>query len=310
MSELIPAAGRPPLAYSLPAFSHDGYRSAPLWLERLRSLGFEWVTFHPTFAVHHESPLRIEHGPDLAEPLQWARSLGFHVRLEPHLDWATTLNGGPYQWRRRMYLDPMRDYFDRVLQPLAALGPDELTLGSELDVSAYEFAAAWAEAAERLSPSGVSLGHKLNHDWRTARASIRRELNLERAGRGLSPRWLLGFGRPLHAYLASLDYVAISFYPPGDWELAPQFTIGEFGLGSTRLDHPWLCDAQSFHAPGAREIRRGYYLRFLNWIASRTGRAACFWTAGHFDILGIMHPDWRDEVLIEAVREYNAAVSA
>jgi hypothetical protein len=205
-----------------------------------------------------------------------------------------------------MYVDPMRDYFDIVLSPLAALQPDELTLGSELDVSAYEFADEWTEVAERLSGLGIALGHKLNHDWRSARRQIREELNIERTGRGLRPKLPAGFGWKLRQYLSHVDYVAVSFYPSGRWELDGDYTIGEFGLGSTNITKPWHFDASTFRSADDFALRRDWYVRFLGWLGMRTGRAACFWTAGHFDVLGVMHPQWRDDAIVEAVCAYNA----
>ena len=303
----IAAAGRPPLAYSLPGFGSGAFQPAAEWLACLRDLHFRWVTFHPTFPVHDGIPVHIEPGPSLDEAVVLARQLGFLIRIEPHLDWANTLTGGTYEWRRRMYVDPMREYFDVVLAPLAALGPDELTLGSELDVSAYEFADQWAEVAERLSHSGIALGHKLNHDWHTARPQIRRELNVERTGRGLRPKLPAGFGWKLRRYLSQLDYVAISFYPSGRWELDPRYTIGEFGLGSTDITRPWRFDATTFQSPEDFALRRDWYVRFLEWLRMRTGRAASFWTAGHFDVLGVMHRQWRDDGVVDAVLAYNQA---
>ena len=51
LTELMLAAGRPPLAYSLPAFHPDAWAQAPHWLELLRQYGFRWVTLHPTYIV-------------------------------------------------------------------------------------------------------------------------------------------------------------------------------------------------------------------------------------------------------------------
>ena len=84
-----------------------------------------------------------------------------------------------------MYIDPTKAYFDQILAPLAALNPDELTLGSELDVSVYEFRDQWTEVSRRLGG-----GHKLNHDaLGSARGGIKDEINTERAKRGLGRRW-------------------------------------------------------------------------------------------------------------------------
>lgn len=298
----------PPLAYSLPAFYPDAYQDVPRKLEYLCELGFQWVTLHPTYAVHDDvSPQIDPSGPDVAIAVAAARSFGLQVRLEPHLDWFTTLNGGEYDWRRRMYIRPDHAYLEEILSPLAALGPDELTIGSELDVSAYEFADLWDDVAERMKLEGFAVGHKLNHDFRSSRRVIRRELNFEREARGLAPRLPVGFGLRLSQYLRRLDYVAISFYPPREWRLDPRYVIGEFGLGSTDLSQPWYFDADTFRTPEGLAIRRSWYLRFLEWLQTRSGRAACFWTAGHFDVLGVMHPEWRDDAVVDAVREYNQA---
>jgi hypothetical protein len=282
----LTAAGRPPLSYSLPAFTRDGFRSAPEWLQSLRELGFRWVTLHPTFPVTPD--LRIGEGPAYAEAFALARALGFQVRLEPHLDYEQTLTGGPYRWRRDMLVDPSGEYFDRVLAPAAELRPDELTLGSELDHSAYEYPDRWAECMERLRGAGPALGHKLNHDWADQSGFFAR--------------------RRLRKYLDRLDYVAISFYPPGgNWSLGDEYTVGEMGLGSNDINRPWHFDATTFHSPEDFTVRREFYLRLIEWLSARTGRAATFWTAGHFDVLGVMHPEWRDESVVEAVRAYNYA---
>lgn len=268
------------------------------------------MTLHPTYAVSDGSPPRINSSTvsNVAEVIEQARSLALQVRLEPHLDWTETLTGGPYEWRRRMFLDPSGEYFETVLAPLASLHPDELTVGSELDVSAYEFAGQWSESAARLRGlTRAAIGHKLNHDWYSARDAVRREANIERSSRGLPERWPWGYGDDLQRYLSELDFLAVSYYPSGEWNLPEAYTIGEFGLGSTDIARPWHFDATTFQTPADFAIRRNYYQRFLAWLATRTGRAACFWTAGHFDILGIMQPKWRDDAIVEAVRAYNQA---
>ncbi|MBC8164759.1 MAG: hypothetical protein H7Y20_02670, partial [Bryobacteraceae bacterium] len=97
---------------------------------------------HPTYAVRDgEQPeIDVSYGPyNVTETFTIARDLGLKIRLEPHLDWQQTLSGGAYEWRRRMYINPAGRYFEQILAPLAQLKPDEFTLGSELDVSSYEF---------------------------------------------------------------------------------------------------------------------------------------------------------------------------
>jgi hypothetical protein len=296
------AAFQPPLSYSLPAFHPDGYRNVRRWLENLRELDFRWVTLHPAWLVYDEAPPRIRpDAPDVHSAVQYAGELGLKVQVEPHLDWETTLTGGPYDWRRRMRVDPAGPYFDLVIGPMAALKPDRLTLGSELDVSVYEFTKNWIEVAARTE--GVVTGHKLNHN-----ALERRD------------RFRLG------EYLRRLDYVAFSFYPAIEFEDAagdlmrdlrdvagplPEFAIGEFGLGCTDTTKPWHFEATSFQMPEHFELRRDYYLRFLEWAAAQryTSSPVTFWTAGHFDFLGVLEQTglelFRDDVLREAVSEYN-----
>jgi hypothetical protein len=145
---------KPPLSYSLPAYQPDGYREAHRWLDNLKELGFRWVTLTPTWLVYDEVPLRIDpaRGPSpasIAEVVRYAASLGFRVKLEPHLDFETTLTGGPYEWRRRMYFPPDGNYADEILAPLMEMPAEALTLGSELDVSLVEFSNSWRATLQR-----------------------------------------------------------------------------------------------------------------------------------------------------------------
>jgi hypothetical protein len=276
LTELIMAAGRPPLAYSLPAFHPSSWQQAPYWLEVMCGYGFRWVTLHPTYSVADR--LCIGTGPDAAEPLRVARSLGLRVRLEPHLDYKSSLTGGPYRWRRDMLIEPAGEYFDKVLAPSAGLQPDELTLGSELDDSADAFPDQWFEVASRLS--GLTVGHKLNHDWLAGERTVE--------------------------YLKTLDYVALSWYVPDLRPLPEGYVIGEFGLGSADVMRPWHFDASTFGTPEALAVRRTWYLERVQWLERTVSPgAACFWTAGHFDVLGIMDEQWRDDAIVEAVRFYN-----
>lgn len=299
------AAGRAPLSYSLPAFHPSGYDNVRRWLENLRELHFRWVTFHPTWLVYDESPLRIRpDAPDVTAAVAIAREFGLRVQLEPHLDWERTLTGGPYKWRRSMHVDPAGDYFDIVLAPMAALEPDRLTLGSELDVSVNEFMDEWIQVAIEVAGRfpGVIVGHKLNHDALPTR------------------RFTLG------RYLRCLTYVAFSFYPAIEFDdaagdlvrelrylagPAPEFAIGEFGLGCTDVTRPWHFDALTFRTPEDFEVRRDYYFRFLEWLETQpyTESPVTFWTAGHFDFLGVLEQPglaaFRDDALRTAVTEYN-----
>jgi len=281
-----------PLSYSLPVFRPDGWDAAAEWLAVVRDLGFPWVTLHPTYAVADTDPPTIgtSNVPSVAPVVAEARRLGLRVRMEPHLDFESTLQGA-YEWRRRMLVDPSADYFDRVLRPLSDLLPDELTLGSELDVSAVRYTREWRYVAAALRPLGIALGHKLNHDWRDAA--------------GLVARW------QMRQYLRDLDYKAVSFYTAEPWSLKAGWTIGEFGLGSTDIHRPWYFgEDRRFVTEHDFNVRRDWYFRFLQWLTSREGRAASFWTVGRFDVLGVMDTRWRDDAVVDAVRAYNASVQA
>lgn len=360
----LTAQQRPPLSYSLPGFQRGSYRDHTVWLDDLRDLGFSWVTFTPTYLVYDENPARIDmaRGPaldELEDAAGYAKSKGFQIRIDPHLDFETTLTGGPYEWRRRMLVNPAGAYFDEILRPLSGMC-DELTLGSELDVSLAEFAPEWLRTRARIA--GARIGHKLNHDSLKADSgAIRDATNKERRRAGLTNLGWREFRRKVAAvgeYLATLDYVAFSFYPdvsmrkPESWwsqptspdhvdavasefekkardlreQLTsaagerPAFSIGEFGIGCDDPVRPYdfdirtLLNAAGGLRPEARELRRKYYLGFLECLRRNEalfGREpVAFWTVAQFDFLGAMAQpgaeQFRDEALREAVRGYNS----
>jgi hypothetical protein len=278
-----------PLSYSLPAFRPGGWDRAADHLACLRDLGFRWVTLHPTFAVNNEThEIRTDNVPPVEPVLTEARNLGLKVRLEPHLDFESTLRPEPeYIWRNELNVDPAGDYFKRVLAPLARLRPDELTIGSELDRSTFWHRSHWSQVADELRGKGVDIGHKLNHDW----------------GNNPFRRFIL------RRHLKHLDYQAVSFYTAEPWQLAGEWVIGEFGLGSTDLDHPARFEASPpFRTDEDFAARRAWYIRFLGWLKGREGkRAASFWTTGQYDVLGLTWTNWRDGAIVDAVRAYNAA---
>ena len=73
--------------------------------------------------------------------------------------------------------------------------------------------------------------------------------------------------------------------------------------GRQTFHGPWHFDASTFRTPEDYAVRRRWYLQALEWLAdSRSSRAACFWTAGQYDILGILDARWRDDDIVEAVR--------
>ena len=299
---------KPPLSYSLPAFQPGGYGEAHRWLDNLKELGFQWVTLTPTWLVYDETPMRIDasRGPsfaDIAEVVRYAVQLGFRVKLEPHLDFETTLTGGPYEWRRRMYFPPDGHYADEILAPLWEMPADALTLGSELDVSLVEFSnccrATWQRAGHR-----IAAGHKINHDSLSTQGVIRDVLNAERRRHGVPDAGRAYYAdkvRSMGGYLGSLAYTAFSFYPDmrmiqGEDRLdriaaefqskalqlasdlhdlagpQPVFAIGEFGLGCSDPSRPYDFDAGTFlnadgsMSEGAGSLRRKYYLGFLECL--------------------------------------------
>ncbi|HET8549299.1 MAG TPA: hypothetical protein VFL57_14900 [Bryobacteraceae bacterium] len=221
----------PPLSYALAATRPDELTGLISHLPDLKSLGFRWITLMPTWLVVDEIPPRIDlsRSPQLAEIAAAVSAVvesGLNLKLEPHLDWETTLTGGPYDWRRRMYIAPNDAYADRVIAPLFGLAVEAaasgaecaLTLGSELDVSLAEFAPEWEALFRALQPraAGVTLGHNINHDSLNPGTDIRKPLNAERARRGLPPLdWRAHRERTTeaHRYLSRLDYSGFSFYP-------------------------------------------------------------------------------------------------
>jgi hypothetical protein len=221
----------PPLSYALAGFRRGELERLTARLPDLKELGFRWITLMPTWLVVDEVPPRLDltRSPELAEiadSVSAAVEAGLNLKFEPHLDWETTLTGGPYDWRRRMYLDPQGAYADHVVAPLfglaaeaAASGADcAFTLGSELDVSTTEFAPGWEALLKALQPAvrGVALGHNLNHDSLNPGTDVRKALNVERARRGLAPiDWRAHRERTseVHRYLSRLDFTGFSFYP-------------------------------------------------------------------------------------------------
>ena len=221
----------PPLSYALVASRRGELARLIGRLPELKDLGFRWITLIPTWLVVDEIPLRIdlERSPELAEiasAVSTAVEAGFNLKFEPHLDWETTLTGGPYEWRRRMYIDPQGPYTTLIVAPLfglaaetAASGADcAFTLGSELDVSLTEFAPGWEALyrALQLAAAGIALGHNINHDSLNPGTDIRKPLNVERSRRALPPldwRTHREHSTEVHRYLSHLDFAGFSFYP-------------------------------------------------------------------------------------------------
>jgi hypothetical protein len=172
---------------------------------------------------------RIGDGPgldELATAISAAAKSGINIKLEPHLDWESTLSGGTCDWRRRMYIDPAGEYSERVLAPLLGLLGEAtgegvrcaFSLGSELDVSLSAFGVSWRStlAAFRGVHPGIEIGHNLNHDSLGAAPGLGKSWNAERTRRGLPPldwRTQRTAASSMYSYLGQLDYAGFSFYP-------------------------------------------------------------------------------------------------
>lgn len=160
----------------------------------------------------------------------------------------------------RMYFDPLMSppgYFERVLIPLSNIIAEAstiaplvrpeckpcfaLTLGSEIDVSVYEFAVSWREALgflkDRRSAAHLNdrlaFGHKINHDSFKLAVHIQGMLTAARQARSaasvsVSDEELQSLKAGAIAYLRELDYVSFSLYArihprkaagsPMDWD--------------------------------------------------------------------------------------------
>jgi hypothetical protein len=319
---------KPALSYAYAAFHAGDYDRYPEPLARLWGLGFRWVTLIPTFAVREPFEIVPGYTPPLATiraVLLHALALGFDVKVEPHIDWQATLDGAG-EWRGLMQFDPAGEYFDKVIAPMRELAvnakllyPDHriaLTLGSEVDRSVRDHPEAWLAVRRRARAEGIATGHKFNHD--AGRALLRSE------------------------YVASLDWVSFSFYPamgfrqPPEWWRAPHaaeeyedaaerfrqaaadlgrklprktaFEIGEFGLGSSDVEHSYKLDPSFFTSmdDDGRRLLRNYYTAFLQSLQGSTAGLVTFWSAGYFDFLGVFDSRYKkDEELIRLVEEYN-----
>jgi hypothetical protein len=276
-------AKKPPASYSIPSFRTGDYASVPEQLDKLATMGFKWVTFTPTYEVKEvkhtaNSDLNDVFNPfvrlwrflfgqptitlhylelndgqtplaELKKAILSAIKKGFNVKIEPHLDWASTLSGtSEKDWRMTMYFDPVDaktlsgSYEEKIITPILNIieeaekitrpsGANKpcyaLTLGSELDVSLYAFVSGWEEMKTRAqrrrkslgleNPRRLSIGHKLNYDVFDTNGALRRHMPNVRAEWNepkVTPKeWQL-WGQAIMGYLRDLDYASFSFYPP------------------------------------------------------------------------------------------------
>ncbi len=170
-----------------------------------------------------------------------------HVRFEPHIDPDVTLQGhGETYWRAQLVFEPdvvPPSYYNVVLDPLFEIIAEirdtpipnlpnckpcfSLTLGSELDAALLAFPGKWLDILNRLKQKRAKytdleprliFGHKINWDFLTVKrqnewCSLANAVDKE-LGSGptnLDPNRNMP---NVMAYLAKLDYIGVSFYPP------------------------------------------------------------------------------------------------
>lgn len=258
---------------------------------------------------------------------------GLNVKLEPYLE-PDTNSGGENYWRAYLDFDPKAplpqgpSYFDIVLQPLMNLIVElkdtpidnfpnckpcfSFTLGSELEMSVIGHPESWLTVLKLLQTQRnvaqidqrLNFGHKINYDH-----AFRSRKFLEyvhKLAQKLAPTNDDFKNLAVHegTYFASLDYLALSFYPnmrdakisDKEWKEAPsndktekiadefanQFNkfygpfnglpnvtpeIGEFGLGSTDVSKPWSGEnSNSLDTPEGKNVRLNYYKGFLQFL--------------------------------------------
>jgi hypothetical protein len=296
----------PPLSYSLPAFRPGDCRDHRIVIDDLVRLGFPCVTFTPTYLVYDETELRIDvsRGPamdELRTAVAYAFDCRLQVRIEPHLDFESTLTGGAYDWRRRMYFSPLGAYAGSIVYPLARMlegTAGSLTLGSELDVSVADFAEDWLVLRRNLDPA-LSAGHKLNPDSLGMRSAIREVVNAERTRRGAAAHWVLDYQKRVRnvlQYIADLDWVSFSFYPDMRMDMSDEWWRSE----TTGEQLRELAD-------GFADRVRPLHTRFRNAVGERTRFAIGEFGIGSPDPTRPYHFDaaaFTDEGSMQVRRKY------
>lgn len=298
---------KPRLSYVLASYTPGAWDHVQTDLARLRSLGFGVVTFVPTYYVVENGDgglaLNAARTPSAdAQAAAYGRALemGFILRVTPHVE----VRG---RWRGELDLDPLGamsggSYFSGILEPaLRVIGraiedagneksKAVLTLGSELELSLLRHPGRWHEVLvgmrelrEKLQLARrVAFCHNLNWDH----------------------RWRGEFNAPHDAYLAGLDRVSLSYYPPvlvaagranaektvarlsddrrKAYErclktiarLNPVLDIGEMGIGSGSYLRPYYYEDAAFEGDSgadARLRRRLYWGAMLQFL-SECGR--------------------------------------
>lgn len=240
----------PALSYSYPSYKMTDYDGYITVINKLIAFGYQWITFTPAFMVTENGTrlkIDISRTPidKLEQAVEYAAENGLHVKLQPHLDWKSTLDSDKEEdWRQRMYFNPdtagdLTPYGQTVIESMleiiikaASSHPDScfaLTLGSELAVSLVEFSTgkeSWSSLIDRMKglrsinvggdTDRLSFGHKLNHDTLGWGNEIRERLNAERKKRNLSAVSSNTYKRQqkeVAKYLGQLEFVSFSFYP-------------------------------------------------------------------------------------------------
>ena len=107
---------KPPLSYSYPSFSSGDYDNHQTVISNIKSMGFDWITFTPTWMVKETDlpgfppVLSIDESrtpptTTIEAAVRFACEQKLNVKLEPHLDWEATLTGSAedcilIQWLR------------------------------------------------------------------------------------------------------------------------------------------------------------------------------------------------------------------
>jgi len=225
-----------PLGITYAGWKGD-YRAAAKRLDAFKAIGFQIVSFVPTYAYVGLDKIDLGAGPDAAElgaAVEGALRAGFSVVIKPHLDPPAYQPGfDPFKsdnhswrvmcpWRGFYDLDPMaadyregvvqatlrmlKDVLERVGSPIQAAAPVRLEVGAELMNSVVytperweQLLAAAKKERHRLGLDGkVLLSHNFTHHL---------EIPEDFVGRMNAAR-----KKALARYIRGLDVLSLSQY--------------------------------------------------------------------------------------------------
>jgi len=225
-----------PLGITVAGWKGD-YRAAAKRLDAFKAIGFQIVSFVPTYAYVGLDKIDLGAGPDAAElgaAVEGALRAGFSVVIKPHLDPPAYQPGfDPFKsdnhswrvmcpWRGFYDLDPMaadyregvvqatlrmlKDVLERVGSPIQAAAPVRLEVGAELMNSVVytperweQLLAAAKKERHRLGLDGkVLLSHNFTHHL---------EIPEDFVGRMNAAR-----KKALARYIRGLDVLSLSQY--------------------------------------------------------------------------------------------------